>query len=99
MRLVFVLVLVAGCKSQPAQAPLVADVKLFCGAWEERGRPAKMTELATYLSSKIKSTELLEGFAGIGPDGTGIDSIEEVVRKAGVTSCPTLDWMREKVSP
>src|SRR5450432_922462 len=77
-------------------AQLADDVVMFCRAWESDGRPTNISALAAYLASHIKSKELLSMFA-IPPEGDpDFKKLHALVREAGVTSCPTLDWMETK---
>ena len=87
----------AGCSSKPKVDPqLEADALLFCRAWEDHGRPKRISEFAGELSERIKSPQLLEAFAAIAPDGTGLAAVRAVITKAGVLHCPTLDWLEAR---
>ena len=69
MRIAFVVMAIAACSGRAAPEHVLADdVAMFCGAWQANGGPARMSDLEDYIASRIKSTELREVFARIGPD-------------------------------
>ncbi len=100
MKIAWLVIAVAACS---ARAPLADDVAMFCGAWEANGRPARIGAMAEYIASRIKTAEMRDVFAGIGPEDDSwpqlFKSLHSMVDRVGVTSCPTLEWMEKTYVP
>jgi len=100
MRLALCVLLVA-CKSSQSTAPAASpdfknDVTVFCGAIAEGPMPNGLPDLGPRILARIRTDEFknLFNMRQEDPKGAIFDRLDAAAKRAGLTTCPTLDWMR-----